>query len=134
MERRHAYIVIVKRYSSLPRNSKFMFYVLAPSSSKHTLLPWRNNTMCEMIVFLPYNNGISISSLLEHKYSPNTTIIIKLNTCTIKKSEDEKTSEPNPNQQMIQWTKNSVIEKSRHFLLFSTIIASKKDLKNAWFS
>mmetsp|Transcript_22626 Transcript_22626/g.42638 ORF Transcript_22626/g.42638 Transcript_22626/m.42638 type:complete len:91 (-) Transcript_22626:365-637(-) len=49
----------------------------------------RNAVLYLFFLFHKTNNGISLSSLLEQKYSPNTTIIIIPRMCMIHQSHVE---------------------------------------------
>lgn len=72
------------------------------------------------------SNGMSMSSFLAQRYSPNNTIITIPKRFTIQKSKLESTPTPSYMQQITTCTKSNVHVKSRHFFDFSTITASKK--------
>lgn len=69
-----------------------------------------------------HKSGISLSSTLEQKYSPNNTIII--NAKTLITHQSQVAGNPPYIQQIRKWMIKRVIEKSRHFLDFSTTSAS----------
>ena len=72
------------------------------------------------------NNGISLNSLLEQKYSPSNTIIIMPNICIIHQSQVD--GKPPYIEHNMMCIMNSVTEKSKHFFDFSTINANSNAL------
>ena len=72
------------------------------------------------------NSGISLSSFFEQKYSPKTTMTIIPIICIIHQSHVD--GNPSYIEQTMMCIIKRVTEKSRHFLDFSTIIASIIDL------
>ena len=72
------------------------------------------------------NNGISLNSFKEHKYSPTRIITIVPSMCTIHQSSF--TGIPEYQMHEKRWMRNRVTEKSKHFFDFSTIIANSTAL------
>lgn len=87
-----------------------------------------HNKSAQKLVPHSCNSGISLSSFFEHKYSPRTTIEIIPITWMIHQSQVD--GNPPYIVHVTICIKKSVTEKSRHFLDFSTIIASNTALLN----
>jgi hypothetical protein len=92
-----------------------------------------HNTSAQKLISHSCKSGISLSSFFEHKYSPNTTIEIIPIVWIIHQSQVD--GNPPYIVHVTMCIKKSVTEKSRHFLDFSTLIASNTALLNdGWMS
>ena len=82
---------------------------------------------CSSCKIQSVNNGMSLSSLSEHKYSPSRIINIVPKMCTIHQSQVF--GKPPYAVHVARWIRKRVTEKSRHFFAFSTMIARRAALQ-----